>query len=321
MRRWPRPRVVVSACLEFENVRYDGKVIPCEIVKQLQTYVDYIKVCPEYAVGLGVPREPIRIIKKDGDYRLVQPKTGRDVTEIMDEFTDSFLESLASVDGFIFKSRSPTIALTGIKVYRGPFDPAVLEKRSGFFAKKIIEKYRGYPMEEDARLINDKIRHHFLTKLFAFAGLREALGPGRLKEFHAQNRYLFMAYDPDITQEMKAIAARGNGGEYKEAIKRLFAKMPMPKGYLEASARAFERYSGWTDPYEEKWFHESQRMYRDNKICLNGLLEALKLFAIKFHDEDMASQTIFEPYPPELASDVDEEREKDYMKNIAVDLF
>jgi len=63
MNMFPKPVVVVSACLEFENVRYDGQVIPCKIVRDLEPYVEYIKVCPEVAIGLGVPRDPIRIVK------------------------------------------------------------------------------------------------------------------------------------------------------------------------------------------------------------------------------------------------------------------
>ncbi len=59
-------------------MRYDGQVVPCEIVKELKKYVKFIKVCPEYEIGLGVPREPIRIVREGDEDKLVQPKSGRD---------------------------------------------------------------------------------------------------------------------------------------------------------------------------------------------------------------------------------------------------
>jgi len=319
MRKFPRPRVVVSACLEFEKVRYNGQVVPCELVKKLEPYVDFIKVCPEFAIGLGVPREPIRIIKSGEDYRLVQPRTGRDVTGEMNTFTDDFLQALPTVDGFIFKSKSPTIGLSNIKVYSGPFDPGVVERRSGFFATKVLQKYRGFPIEEDTRLINDKIRHHFLTWLFSFAGFREATAIGSLKEFHRENSYLFTLYDGTAYTKM--------GGKlddpvlYFEAMRQLFLHMPEPSAYVNGALSAFNRYSDDVNPLEKKWFLETVGMYRDNKICLNGLLEALKLFIMRFDDNAMMSQTLFEPYPSSLVSDVDLERDKDYMRKTVVELF
>lgn len=168
MKEVPRPTILVSRCLEFDNVRYDGKLIPSKIVKDFEPYVDYIKICPEVEIGLCIPRDPIRIVKTHGEYKLMQPKTNRDVTKEMDEFTDKFITDLPKVDGFIFKSGSPTIGIRNIEVYSGIKDAPVIEKDSGFFANKVLEKHPGYPIEEDDRLRNDKIRHDFLTYLFKF---------------------------------------------------------------------------------------------------------------------------------------------------------
>jgi uncharacterized protein YbbK (DUF523 family) len=173
MMNFPKPVVVVSACLEFEKVRYDGQVIPCKIVRDLEPFVEYIRVCPEFAIGLGVPRDPIRIIKIGGEKRLIQPKTKEDITEKMNNFTTGFIQSLPDVDGFIFKSKSPTIGLRGIKVYAGIEQSAVLEQSSGFFADQIIQAFPDYPMEEDDRLRNATIRDNFLVKRLLRSGGRK----------------------------------------------------------------------------------------------------------------------------------------------------
>ena len=83
MRDFAKPIVLVSRCLEFDKVRYDGKVVPSRIVRDLIPLVDFIKVCPEYEIGHGVPRDPVRIVKQKDNYRLIQPKTGEEFKEMM----------------------------------------------------------------------------------------------------------------------------------------------------------------------------------------------------------------------------------------------
>ena len=62
MREFVRPKVVVSRCLGFDHCRYNGDMISSPIVANLREYVDFLPVCPEVEIGLGIPRYPIRII-------------------------------------------------------------------------------------------------------------------------------------------------------------------------------------------------------------------------------------------------------------------
>ncbi|HTY07903.1 MAG TPA: DUF523 domain-containing protein, partial [Candidatus Edwardsbacteria bacterium] len=78
--------MVASRCLEFEACRYNGQMIPCPVVRQLQPLADFRPVCPEVEIGLGVPRDPIRIVESKGKRSLYQPSTGRDLTETMGDF-------------------------------------------------------------------------------------------------------------------------------------------------------------------------------------------------------------------------------------------
>ena len=113
MRSFSQPKVIVSKCLEFERCRYNGEVIHSDIVRQLKPLVTLIPVCPEMEIGLGVPRQSIRIISEDDHLKLVQPATGRDVTALMTTFADTFLTNHADMDGVILKNRSPSCAGPG----------------------------------------------------------------------------------------------------------------------------------------------------------------------------------------------------------------
>ena len=117
MREFPKPNVVISRCITFEPVRYNAQIISSEFVEKLKPFVNFVPVCPEVEIGLGVPRDPIRIVLVNGERRLMQPSTGLDFTEKMEQFANSYLNSLDEVDGFILKRGSPSSGFKNVKIY------------------------------------------------------------------------------------------------------------------------------------------------------------------------------------------------------------
>ncbi|MDP2808399.1 MAG: DUF523 domain-containing protein [bacterium] len=170
-----KPRIVVSKCLGFAACRYNGLMISSPLVRKLKDQVDFIPVCPEQEIGLGVPRDPIRIIENKGRRSLYQPATGRDLTKEMNDFTRKFFKTLGPVDGFLLKSGSPSCGIKDVKVYPGLTERQrpVTGKSYGFFGGRVLELYPGLAIEDDDRLKNAAIREHFLTRIFAMARLRE----------------------------------------------------------------------------------------------------------------------------------------------------
>jgi uncharacterized protein YbbK (DUF523 family)/uncharacterized protein YbgA (DUF1722 family) len=324
IREFPRPKVLVSRCLEFENVRYDGHVIRSQIVKDLEPYVDYIKVCPEVEIGLGIPRDPIRIVKINGRYKLIQPRTNRDITEKMDKFTDDFLDKLQDVDGFIFKSGSPTIGYRNIKVYSGIESATVIEKGSGFFAAKILKRYNGYPVEENDRLRNSRIRHHFLTYLFAFTEFRRIKSKESIDElikYHKKHHYLFLTYNIKIYNEMESlikncfdIPTKTLFDNYEYHLKDLFSNPPVSEYYLQTANTIFSQFSSKVPQSEIEYFNQVLDKYKQNLITLHGLIEILKLYVLRFDNSGIKDDRLFQPYPIKLQPAVDEDRDKDYWK-------
>ena len=116
MHIFPRPVVVISKCLGSEYCRYDGQMISCETAEKLRPFAEFIPICPECEIGLGVPRDPIRLVNGRA-LRLVQPATGLDITEKMQGFVTDFLDKLQIVDGFILKSKSPSCGLRTTKLF------------------------------------------------------------------------------------------------------------------------------------------------------------------------------------------------------------
>ena len=166
-RQFVKPKVVVSKCLTFAKCRYNGDVINDDFIEELKSFVDFEPVCPEVEIGLGVPRKALRLVKKDKGIKLIQPANDRDVTQEMKEFATDYLDSLAGVDGFILKNRSPSCGTRDSKVYDTNGVPSM--KDSGIFGGIVKEQYPRKAVTNEGRLKNFELREHFLTKLYTLA--------------------------------------------------------------------------------------------------------------------------------------------------------
>ncbi|MEL4304506.1 DUF523 and DUF1722 domain-containing protein [Methanococcoides sp. LMO-2] len=333
---YTRPRVVASKCLEFENVRYNGSLVRCPTVRALIPFVDFITVCPEVEIGLGIPRETIRIVRINGKKRLIQPKTNQDLTDDMDNFTDQFLKDLPPVDGFIFKSGSPTIGVRNIKIYSEKDKGFVIDRGAGFFADKIVKRYAEYPLEEDDRLRNNIIRHHFLTKLFTFADLRSVKESGsieKLKLFHKYNRFLFRLYNCDMCIKLDELIdnSKSSGvdkilSEYEGIIVNMFHRSPGSKDFIRLSNEIISKLNSSSylskvsslNNGEKEYLNCVLKKYEDNRLTCDSLLEILRLYVMRFSDSKEEFSRLFFPYPEELKNEVEPERDRDFWANFPI---
>jgi len=157
-----KPKVIISKCLEFDHCRWNGNIIKSPFVDLLKSYVDFHPICSEVEIGLGVPRDPIRIIKEE-KLKLIQPSSSEDYTEKMETFATKFLNSIDIIDGFILKSKSPSCGLKETK-YFYDIKPgsAVIDKGAGLFGREIMRLFPHAAIETEGRLMNFRIREHWL---------------------------------------------------------------------------------------------------------------------------------------------------------------
>jgi uncharacterized protein YbbK (DUF523 family)/uncharacterized protein YbgA (DUF1722 family) len=194
-------RVGISACLLGAAVRYDGghKRDPF-LADVLGKHVEWVPVCPEVELGLGVPRPPIDLVETDGATRLLVSSTGEDLTARMQAHAAWRARWLAplALDGYVLKSRSPSCG-------RG----------RGLFALALAAAMPQMPLEEETRLRRAAGRAHFAERLFAAARWRALTRPGiragDLHAFHAAHKYALLAHSParhDALGHLVATAGR-----------------------------------------------------------------------------------------------------------------
>jgi uncharacterized protein YbgA (DUF1722 family)/uncharacterized protein YbbK (DUF523 family) len=310
MREFTRPKVVVSKCLEFDHCRYNGDMIRSPIVAKLKDYVDFLPVCAEMEIGLGVPRKPVRIVLDNGEYRLVQPASGKDVTEDMKTFCTNFLNSLGNVDGFILKFRSPSCGIKDVKVYPAAIKSGAVEKTSGFFGGEVLRRYPSLPIEDEGRLRNSRIKEHFMTKLFTLASFRKVKSEGSMKDlikFHTENKYLFMAYNQAELQTMGSIVAnRANKpfneliSEYETHLYNLFSQPAKYTSSINVLMHAFGHFSDQLSSKEKALFFDWIDKYREGKTSICPAINTIRSWIVRFEDQYLLQQTFFEPYPEDL---------------------
>jgi uncharacterized protein YbgA (DUF1722 family)/uncharacterized protein YbbK (DUF523 family) len=317
---FPKPTVVISRCLEFDRCRYNGQVIPDTFVRSLKDFVDFQPVCPEVSIGLGIPRDPIRIVSEGDKKILYQPATGRDITSEMERFTKEYLNSLKEVDGFILKHGSPSCGLKNVKVYSGREQVTRTFKNSGFFGGKVLEVFPGFAIEDEGRLKNFTIREHFLTSIFALARFRKIRRGSiqQLIDFHTKNKLLLMAYSQTRMRAMGRIVANREGidigtliSRYEDELRNALNRPPPFTSMINVLQHALGGFSDDLSKEEKRFFLNSIEEYRDERIPLNTLLYILKTWSIRFNNQYLLSQIFMEPYPRELVSITDSGKGRD----------
>jgi uncharacterized protein YbgA (DUF1722 family)/uncharacterized protein YbbK (DUF523 family) len=285
-------------------------LIPSDFVKSLKPYVDFIPVCPEMEIGLGVPRRSVRIVSIKGELKLIQPITGLDVTDKMRLFSSQFLSSLPEVDGFILKFRSPSCGMKDIKVYSGTAETGSVSKAPGFFAGEVIISFHGLAIEDEGRLRNINIREHFLTKLYALSSLRKVIAVGSVSDliqFHTDNKFLIMAHSQKEFKILGKIVANHDGLDfskqarvYREHFSEALKKPPLYTSKANVFVQLFSNFSNQLSQEEKEYFLQSVEGYKDKKIPSSALLAILQSWIARFGDDYLKKQTLFEPFPKDL---------------------
>jgi len=151
----PEPvRILVSACLLGEKVRYDGGDKRDRFpIGSMGPFIEWVRICPEVDCGLPVPREPMGLVGDPKRPRLVTNRTGNDHTERMERWAAARLEELSGLDlrGYICKKDSPSCGM----------------EPEGIFTRMFKERFPHLPVEEEGNLSDPALRGKFIERVKA----------------------------------------------------------------------------------------------------------------------------------------------------------
>lgn len=305
-------KVGISSCLLGNKVRYDGgHKLDRYLTETLGCYVDWIPVCPEAEYGLSIPREAMRLVGRQGDCRLVTVRTGVDHTDGMGAWAEGKLRYLATLGlaGFVFKSKSPSSGLRGVKIYGTQGVPS--GTGIGIFAKAFTQQFPLTPVEDDGRLHDPGLRENFVERLFVFHRWQNLISTGRslagLVEFHTDHKLLILSHSPQHYTELGRLVARGHGlvpeqlyADYvsllMEGLKRL-ATSRKNSNVLQHIAGYFKRQLSSDEKQE---LLEVIEQYRVGLVPLIVPIVLAKHYVRKYGDPYLKKQWYLNPHPLEL---------------------
>jgi uncharacterized protein YbbK (DUF523 family) len=242
-------RIGVSACLLGQEVRFDGgHKRDAFLTDTLGPHVEWVPVCPEAEVGMGTPREPLRLIRDNGRTRMVTTRTAIDYTETMNAWAKRRLDELEreDLDGYVLKKDSPSCGMARVKVYRGE-GPAVRDG-SGLFAEALLARLPLLPVEDEGRLADPRVREHFLERVFTFRRLKDLFGGEwtieSLIRFHTAHTAALHARSKDADGLLREIIAEGVPSarpELRQRYEKLFMTTMALPSTTSRRSRALER--------------------------------------------------------------------------------
>ncbi len=305
-----KPNVIISKCIEFDRCRYNAQMISSDFVKKLKPHFNFITVCPEVEIGLGIPRSSVRVVLTNKKKELIQSKSNKNLTREMNNFSKNFFKNIDHVDGFILKSRSPSCGIKDVKIYPTKDKSAPIYRESGFFGEYVLNNYSNFAIEDEARLRNPAIREHFLRKIYTLCNFKKVKNSYKINDlldFHSENKFLFMSYSQkhmkilgQIVANYKKLDIDDLFGKYEKNLYLIFSRGARCTNNINVLQHTFGYVSKNLNVDEKKMFLDIILDFRENRIPLSVPLNLIKSWILRFNVDYLRNQTFFEPYPIEL---------------------
>ena len=293
-----RPRVGVSSCLLGEEVRFNGGHKRYRfLTDELGPHVDWVPYCPEVSIGLGTPREPIRLT---ADGRLVNRSGTADHTDSM----TALPLPPGDLDGYVFKAKSPSCGTRAIPRY-GQDGLAVGHDGPGLYADRVLRAFPLLAVEDEGRLNDAGLREAFCERIFAAARLRElfsgAWSPGDLVAFHARHKLQLLAHDPARYRAAgRVVAGGGTAVAYRDLFLAAMASPATPGRTANALQHAYSRIGRQLDRPRRLDLVARIEAYRRGEEPLSVPVALLAHYASGGEFGWLAEQTFLRPFPAGL---------------------
>ena len=303
--------VGISSCLLGERVRYDGgHKGHSYITGTLGNYFEFQPFCPEVAIGLGIPRKPIRLWRNEKKkIRCVSASDSNlDFTEQLENCGDAQYDWHKHLCGYILKKDSPSCGMERVKIWDN-----VMPKREGVgvYADKLIKNFPYLPVEEEGRLGDAILRENFIQRVFAmhrwFKLVSQGLSIGQLADFHARHKLILMSHDQTSYRQLGQLVAGTTRESLVEDSKKYLLRFMSSlkkrasrgnhvnvlqhiQGYLKASL----------DSDDKEELVRTIERYRKGQIPLIVPITLLNHYFRKYPNAYISNSWYMNPYPEEL---------------------
>jgi uncharacterized protein YbgA (DUF1722 family)/uncharacterized protein YbbK (DUF523 family) len=305
-------RVGVSSCLLGQEVRFDGgHKRDTFLTTGLGPFVEWVPVCPEVEIGLGIPRDTLRLVGDEDAPRLVVQRTGEDLTERMRRYAADKIRELEALDldGYVLKRASPSCGLFRVRVYHPNGMPQAGGR--GIFAQELVRRLPMLPIEEEGRLTDPSLRENFIERVFAAARWRAFVArrprTRDLVAFHAAEKFAILAHSPARYGELGRLVAKVGRLLTRDSLDqygRLLMEARASRATRARHANVLQHLAGFfkrqLSPGERAELVEVIEDYRAGLIPLVVPITLIRHHVRRFDIAYLADQTYLNPHPKEL---------------------
>ena len=305
-------RIGISSCILGNPVRWNaGHKLDKYLTNTLGQFVEYVPVCPEVEVGLGVPRESMRLVGDPESPRLITFKSKTDHTDKMVRWARARVRELEKENlcGFIFKSDSPSSGMIRVKVYNDKGMPHKIG--IGIFAREFMNRFPLIPVEDDGRLNNPQIRENFIVQIFTMQRWRYLLtgkpGMGKLVDFHTRNKLLILSHSQKHYRLMGKLVAQGKKLTIQELYhqyEKLLLDSLKLKTTVKKNINVLQHLMGYFKKQlsadEKQELLEILEQYRRELVPLIVPITLVNHYVRKYEQPYLRQQTYLNPHPLEL---------------------
>ncbi|MGH8128739.1 MAG: DUF523 and DUF1722 domain-containing protein [Gammaproteobacteria bacterium] len=308
------PRVGVSSCLLGEAVRFDaGHKRDLFLTDHLAHYVEFVPRCPEMAIGLGIPREPIHLVRTGDKMDAISVRSAQSVGVRLREYGEEQARALSDLCGYIFKSKSPSCGIGRVAVF-GEDGQRTGGHTRGLYAQAITATLPWLPVEDEGRLRDTGLRDSFLVRVFTLDRLRRSLFEQKptaraLIDFHTDHKFLLLAHNVAAYKRLGQLVARA-GCEPLEPLSEVY------RDELMAALAHPARIPRHVNVLQHLLGYLRDRVDAGDRAELLSAIEdfrtgTLPWFAVRLlfrhhfrrHPDDFINRQVYlQPYPDELAA-------------------
>lgn len=301
----------ISSCLLGDNVRFDGGHKRHSYIEQtLGEYFEFRRFCPEMEIGLGVPREPVRLIRDGNAIRCVGVKdSSLDVTKRLQDCADQQMDWQAQICGYIFKKDSPSCGMERVRVYHGE-QPA--RDGTGIFAERVMQNFPYLPVEEEGRLGDATLRENFIQRVYTLYRWRQMLNDGvtvhALSRFHAQHKLIIMSRHQNAVRDLGGMIAGAKGSDIEQLAQDYLLKLMVvlkQRATRGNHVNVLQHIQGYLkkelDSDDKSELVETIERYRNGELPLIVPVTLLKHHFRKAPDPYIDDSYYMNPYPQELS--------------------
>jgi uncharacterized protein YbgA (DUF1722 family)/uncharacterized protein YbbK (DUF523 family) len=305
-------KIGISSCLLGNNVRYDGgHKWDRYVTETLGEYFEWVPVCPEVEYGLPIPREAMHLVGEPASPRLVTVRTGIDHTSGMLKWSDKKLKDIENEElcGFIFKSRSPSSGISGVKVYTPSGMPS--RRGTGIFGGAFMRHFPIIPVIDDGRLHDPQLRENFIERIFVYRRWKDFLQNNTsIKDFvafHTEHKLLILSHSPKHLSALGKLVADAKRRDRKELFTE-YIQLLMEGIQLIATAKkntnVLLHIAGYfkknLSPDDKKELLEIIDQYHRKYVPLIVPIVIINHYIRKFNEPYLQKQYYLHPHPLEL---------------------